>query len=199
VSEPTGWEALVIRSTGLPLATEEIYQRGKEEHLQPSVARRFLTFMLAREEYALDILRIREIIKVPPITEVPRAPGFVPGIISVRGTIVPVLDLRKRLRHTPAPLGPAARVLIVAREEEPYGLIVDRVVHVVRLHQEDIEPPPAVIGGSEPEFVSGIGRPTAILMPGQASSGRMLIVLNLEAVLAFEVGGLPLRRSPGET
>jgi len=181
------WEALVGGGADLPLATEDSYRRSLDERLQETPARRFLTFLLAGEEYALDILRISEIIKVRPVTEVPRAPSFVTGIISVRGTIVPVVDLRLRL-HLPAPEpGPAARILIVTQKDEPYGLVVDEVVHVVRLHAEDIEAAPATVGGASSEFISGIGRPPSIMMPGLA--GRLLIVLNVDAVLAFEVGG----------
>jgi purine-binding chemotaxis protein CheW len=181
----SSWEALVGGGADLPLATEDTYRRGLDERLQETPARRFLTFMLGGEEYALDILRISEIIKVRPVTEVPRAPAFVLGIISVRGTIVPVVDLRLRL-NLPAPEpGPAARILIVTQGGEPYGLVVDEVVHVVRLHAEDIEPAPAAVGGASSEFISGIGRPPSILMPGLA--GRMLIILNVDGVLAFEV------------
>ncbi len=183
----SSWDALVGGSADLPLATEDTYRRGLDERLQETPARRFLTFLLGGEEYALDILRISEIIKVRPVTEVPRAPGFVLGIISVRGTIVPVVDLRRRL-NLPAPEpGPAARILIVTQNGEPYGLVVDEVVHVVRLHAEDIEPAPATVGGQSSEFVGGIGRPPSIMMPGLA--GRMLIILNVDAVLGFEVTG----------
>jgi purine-binding chemotaxis protein CheW len=181
------WEALVGGGADLPLATEDTYRRGLDERLQETPARRFLTFMLAGEEYALDILRISEIIKVRPVTEVPRAPAFVTGIISVRGTIVPVVDLRLRLHLPASEPGPAGRILIVTKQDEPYGLVVDEVVHVVRLHAEDIEPPPAAVGVASSEFIGGIGRPPSILMPGLG--GRMLIVLNVDAVLAFEVGG----------
>jgi purine-binding chemotaxis protein CheW len=182
----SSWDALVGGAADLPLATEDTYRRGLDERTQETPARRFLTFMLGGEEYALDILRISEIIKVRPVTEVPRAPAFVTGIISVRGTIVPVVDLRLRL-HLPAPApGPAARILIVTLKDEPYGLVVDEVVHVVRLHAEDIEAAPAAVGGASSEFIAGIGRPPSIMMPG-ASGGRMLIILNVDAVLAFEV------------
>ena len=179
------WETLVGGGADLPLATEDTYRRSLDERSQETPARRFLTFLLAGEEYALDILRISEIIKVRPVTEVPRAPAFVTGIISVRGTIVPVVDLRLRL-HLPAPdPGPAARILIVKRNDEPCGLVVDEVVHVVRLHAEDIEPPPPVVGGQSSEFIGGIGRPPSIMMPG--FGGRMLIILNVDAVVAFDV------------
>jgi len=169
----------------LPLATEDTYRRSLDERVKEAGGKRFLTFMLAGEEYALDILRISEIIRLRPLTEVPRTPPFVKGIISVRGVIVPILDLRMRL-GLPAPEpGPQARILIVKRDEEPCGLIVDEVMHVVRLHPEDIEPPPPMRSGPIAEFVSGIGRPASILMPG--AGARMLIVLNVDAVLAFEI------------
>jgi purine-binding chemotaxis protein CheW len=193
-SQGPSWDALLGGAAGLPVATEEAYQRGFDERREQGGGRRFLTFLLAREEFALDILRIREIIKVRPITEVPRAPTFVPGIISVRGTIVPVVDLRKRLRHPAPEPGPAARILIVRRDDEPYGVMVDEVVHVVRLHPEDIEPPPPVLGGGDAEFVAGIGRPPSIMMPGQAGA-PMLIILNLDAVLTFDVVAGAARRA----
>jgi purine-binding chemotaxis protein CheW len=180
------WDALVQGGAGVPLATEDIYQSGIDEHADAGGAQRFLTFMLAGEEYALDILRIREITRNRPVTEVPRAPCFVLGIISVRGVIVPLVDLRLRLGLRAAPLGPAARILIVTRGDDSYGLIVDEVVHVVRLHPEDLETPPPIVGGGESEYVAAVGRPLAIQMPGTQS--RILIVLNLDAVLAFEVG-----------
>ena len=94
--------------------------------------RDYLTLVVGDEEYAIAIDRIREIIKVRPVTEVPHVPGFVVGIISVRGTIVPVLDLRQRLRLSTSGLSRAARFLIVAREDELFGLLVDEVRQVVR-------------------------------------------------------------------
>jgi purine-binding chemotaxis protein CheW len=137
-----------------------------------------LSFRLANEIYALDLLRIREIIRPQALTEVPRAPGFVPGIISVRGTVVPVVDLRLRLRLPAAPPSKPSRILIVSKAGELYGLVVDEVRQVERLAPDEIEPPPAVIGGLEAEFLAGIGR----------TQGRMLILLNFDAVLAFRVG-----------
>jgi purine-binding chemotaxis protein CheW len=146
----------------------------------PEVPQRdYLTFLVGDEEYGIDIERIREIIKVRTITEVPHAPSFVLGVIAVRGSVLPVLDLHVRLRLPPATgMSRAARYLIVRRSEEDlFGLLVDEVRHVVRLGAPDIEPPPAVLSGSEAEFVSGIGR----------SRGRMVILLNLDPVLRFDV------------
>jgi purine-binding chemotaxis protein CheW len=165
------------RHVSLELATVETYHHGyarrdRADEYQSEV----LAFGLGREEYALDIQRIREIIKVRPMTEVPRAPSFIPGIISVRGAIVPVVDLRQRLRLVADPASKSSRILLVAKEAETYGLLVDDVRQVVRMRDEDIEPPPPMIGGVEAEFLSGIGRPR---------DGRMLILLHLDAVLHF--------------
>lgn len=161
------------------LATEATFHHGYALAGRADEAHReVLTFELAGEEYACDVLRIREILKPRPVTEVPRAPAFVPGIVTVRGQVVPLLDLRLRL-HLPL-AGPTkdTRVLIVTRQEEPFGLIVDRVRQVVRLREEEVEPTPSGLSAQESEFVQGIGRP----------EGRLVILLALDAVLAFAAG-----------
>ncbi|HJZ83601.1 MAG TPA: chemotaxis protein CheW [Polyangia bacterium] len=179
---PLTWDA--IRTGRARVATEASYtglaaaRRARSAAKAIGAGRELLSFRLAGEDYALDIIRIREIIKPAPLTEVPRAPAFVPGIISVRGTIVPVIDLRLRLRlHAPPP-GKPARILIVSKDDDPYGLLVDEVRQVERLAHQDVEAPPAVIGGLEAEFIAGIGR----------AENKLLILLNLDAVLTFEVG-----------
>ena len=162
------------------LATEDTYHHGYARRDRGSeYQREILAFCLGDEEYGLDILRIREIIKLREVTEVPRAPAFLLGIISVRGQVIPVIDLRRRLRRPTRDLSKEARILIVTREHAPYGLVVDAVHQVVRMREEDVEPPPAMLGGADSEFVAGIGRPRA---------DRMLILLHLDAVLAFTVG-----------
>ncbi len=167
-----------------------------------------LTFSVGGEEYALGIDCIREIIKNRPITEVPRVPAFVAGIIAVRGVVMPVIDLRLRLRLLAAPLSQKARILVVTRPDlvegqldsvrEPFGLIVDRVHQVVSLWEHDIEPP-TMLGGHESDFVSGIGRihggeslePRQPGGPGLllARPRHMLILLDLPRVLTFEHAG----------
>lgn len=163
----------------LVLATEATFRQGfsRRERAGGDYQREGLAFRLGDEEYALDILRIREIIKLRPITEVPRAPSWIPGIISVRGQVIPVIDLRMRLRLPARPLTKSARILIVTRLDEIYGLIVDAVRQVVRMRDEDVEPPPPMLGGPESELISGIGRPRG---------DRMLILLNLDAVLGMQ-------------
>ena len=175
------WDA--IRDGRVPLATREALEpgpsprRGRAGTAATGAERELLSFRLAGEEYALDIRRIREIIKPAPLTEVPRAPGFVPGVLSVRGTIVPVVDLRLRLRLGAADPDKRTRILIVTKDGELYGLWVDEVRQVERIRLGEIEPPPPVLGGLDAELLTGIAR----------SSGRLLILLDLDAVLTFEV------------
>ncbi len=172
-----------MKTDRLKLATEETWYAAQRRGRAQEWQRETLAFLLGDEEYALDILRIREILKLRQVTEVPRAPSFVPGIVSLRGQVIPIVDLRLRLHLPAAPLGKEARILIVRREAEPFGLIVDKVNQVVRMRDEDVEAPPAFIGGTGSEFIAGIGRPRG---------DRMLILLDLEAVLAFDA--VPVRQ-----
>jgi purine-binding chemotaxis protein CheW len=166
----------------LAFATEETYHHGyNKRDRQTAYQHEVLAFSLGGEEYALDILRIREIIKLRPITEVPRAPSFILGIISVRGQVLPVMDLRLRLRLPARPPTPAARILIATRDGEAQGLLVDQVRQVVRMRDEEVEPPPPMLVGAEGgECIGGVGRPFP---------GTMLILLALDAVLSYGIEG----------
>ena len=165
-----------------PLATEETYLRHIDQRDQ-GPTRAVLTFVVAGETYGLPILAIREIIKWTEITEVPRMPGFLLGVISVRGAVIPVIDLRARLRFDASPLTRAARILVVNQGGEPFGLLVDAVTGVQRFAEADIEPPPATLAVAEASFLGGIARHTV------GKRQRMVILLNLEQVVHFDIGG----------
>lgn len=132
-----------------------------------------LGFMLADEEYALDILEIKEIIRLQTITPVPRTPGYLKGIITLRGVIVPVFDLRSRLGLKEAEHGPRTRIVVVYRGDEFAGMIVDSITQVMRVSEDRIEPPPPTIGTVEAEFIKGVTR----------HQERLIILLNLSRVL----------------
>lgn len=133
-----------------------------------------LGFVLGNEDYALPLTAVREILKVPPITEVPRAPSDVLGILSLRGTVVTLVDLRRRIGLPEGPFDRKTRVLVVQRAEEPIGLLVDAVTEVVRLKRDEIEDRPAVPGTRHSEYLAGVARPGAALY----------VLLNLSALLA---------------
>jgi purine-binding chemotaxis protein CheW len=119
---------------------------------------KYLCFRVASEEYAVSLMDIKEIIKPRETTEIPHAPAFVKGIISLRGTIVPILDMRLRLGFPPSPDSARERFVIVKKGEGFCGLLVDEVYQVINLDQQPIERPPTVLEGTDREFVKGIGR-----------------------------------------
>lgn len=119
---------------------------------------KYLCFRVASEEYAINLMDIKEIIKPRETTEVPHAPAFVKGIISLRGVIIPILDMRLRLGFPSSQDSAKGRFVIVKKGEGFCGLLVDEVYQVINLDQQPIEKPPAVLEGTDREFISGIGR-----------------------------------------
>jgi len=129
-----------------------------QERLEAGERREFLAFLLSGEQYALPLAGVHEILKPPPITQVPRAPSDVLGIISVRGRITTVVDLRRRLLVPESTPNKHTRVLLVDDGKEIIGCVVDRVLQVHRLSADEMELA-AVVAGDLAEYVMGIGRP----------------------------------------
>ena len=138
----------------------------------------FLCFRLGDEEYGVNIMEIKEIIKPRELTEVPRAPDFVDGVLSLRGAIVPVFTMRMRLGMPLEHDASQERIVIVRCNDGLYGLRVDRVTDVVKIAKGDREATPAVLEGIAREFVAGIGR----------AGKRMLIILDIRTVVDTALG-----------
>jgi len=155
------------------------YRAGKRAARRAGEAGRrteYLAFGLAGETYAVRIAQLAEILRPPPITEVPRAPSTVLGVISVRGKLVTVLDLRRRLRLVEAPIDRRSRILLVDTSAgEQLGLLVDEVQQVWRLALDEIEQA-SVLGGDQAVHIAGIGRPAGV-------EGTMLILLDLRPLV----------------
>ncbi len=134
---------------------------------------KYLRFRVADEDYGVSLLEIREIIKPRPVTEVPGMSAFVLGVISLRGTIVPVLDLRLRLGLAIGEPCGRERIVIARKGEGMCGLLVDEVFQVLGLSGSEVGKAPPVLEGIDREFVRGIGR----------HGERMLIILDLEKVM----------------
>jgi len=159
---------------GTTLPVEEAFldvEEGEDEGAAEKTE--LLGFMISDEEYALDILEIKEIIRLQTITPVPRTPDYLKGIITLRGVIVPIFDLRRRLGLEEREHGSLTRIIVVYRGEEYAGLIVDSITQVMRIGAEQIEPPPTTIGVVEAEFIRGVTR----------HQERLVILLNLSRVL----------------
>jgi len=161
------------------LATEETYLQalmGKDESVD-SQQQQWLTFSLGSEEYALDIESISEIIKPREVTDIPRVPAFIRGIISLRGIIVPIFDLKGRLKLGAVDDKHSARIIVCQLGERIAGFLVDSINQVVNIPLSRIEPPPTVLSGVDRDFVEGVGR----------VDGRLLILLDLSHVINAEL------------
>ena len=150
----------------------------------------YLAFRLAGDLYAAPVSLIREILKLPPLTPVPRAPEAIMGIISVRGQLVTVFDLRQKLRLAPGVSTPRSRILLVdATDGEILGLYVDEVLQVYRLAEAEIEPAAMALGAEVAGHIAGIARPTQGSSARQVeteSGGSVVILLDLRVLLATE-------------
>jgi purine-binding chemotaxis protein CheW len=151
----------------------------------PPAVRELLAFELADERYGLPLSSVREIMRVPAVTEVPRAPDAVLGVISARGRVTTLLDLRMRLRLAEKPWTNRTRVLLVDHDDEVVGLLVDAVLHVQRLSPKEIELS-SVLGGTAPPHLLGIGRPAPA--HGARTEGDLLLLLDLAPLLALDRG-----------
>ncbi len=134
----------------------------------------YLGFVVRGHTYGVRLGEVREILKLPPLTEVPRAPSWVLGVVSVRGLLVTVIDLRVRLRGDGDDRSRKGRVFLVeGAAREIVGLYVDEVLQVFRLVESEIEVASAVLGTQTSEYVVGIA----------TSEGRMLTLIDLAPIL----------------
>ncbi len=140
----------------------------------------YLTFMLTGESYAINIQRIKEIIQYGQLTEVPRMPEFIRGVINLRGAVVPVIDLSARFGKTSTAIGRRNCIIIVEVEmdEETHsvGVMVDAVNAVLEIPASEIEPAPAFGANIRTDFIAGMGK----------IDGKFVIILNIQFVLSMD-------------
>jgi len=165
--------------------TEDLLLEGAENAPNGSkkfeaLSRRWLAFSLGSEDYALDISMIREILKPREITEIPRVPDFLLGIISLRGNIIPIFDLKRRLGLGETTIDQDSRIIVCQEGGRLAGLLIDRITQVTSIQEEGIEPPPAIFSGRDRALLDGVGR----------VQGNVLILLNIANVLTIESNGL---------
>lgn len=131
-------------------------------------------FRVGSELYAFDIMRIKEIIRPQRLTPVPKAPPFVEGVIDLRGSVVPVVDLHKRFDQPTPPAGRKTRVIICAVAGKIIGLLVDEVVEVHTYGRQEIFPAPQFLKGKESEFFLGVCH----------RQNDLVLILDLERILS---------------
>ncbi len=135
----------------------------------PDQLLQLVTFGVGSEEFAVDILAVREIILMMPLTRVPQSPPEVEGVINLRGRIIPVVDLRRRFNITASDKTEHSRIIVVEVHGRVLGFIVDRVNEVKRISQKIVEPAPTMVCSVDSEFISGVGK----------LEDRLLILLEL--------------------
>jgi len=131
-----------------------------------------VSFAIGEEEFGLDIVRVQEIIRMQPITRVPNSPSFVEGVINLRGKVIPILSLRKRLGLDPRAADRETRIIIADVAGVVLGFIVDRVCEVMRIASETVEAPPRLCQVAR-EYVAGVG----------STGERLLILLDVERLV----------------
>lgn len=152
------------------------------------------TFRIAGEDYAVDIMRVREIINPLPVTPVPRAPAFIEGVIRLRSEVIPVVDVRKRFGLPTAAPTRKTKYLVVRIGGRRLALVVDEVTEVVRLARSEIRAAPTFSEEGAPRFFLGVcGGEVAPSAGSQAGSrrgtGRLRLLLNVRALLDAERPG----------
>jgi len=116
-------------------------------------------FRVDRECFGITIEKVKEIVKVPDITPVPDTPDFMEGVINLRGRIVPVIDMRKRIGAPPAERGKSNRALILEVEGgRQIGLIVDSASEILKLSEDAIEKPPDMVASAGADYVTAVGK-----------------------------------------
>jgi purine-binding chemotaxis protein CheW len=123
---------------------------------------KFLTFLLGREEYGLEIMKVREIIRYVDVTHVPRVPNYVDGVINLRGQVIPVINLRRKFGMADADRTEETCIIVVDVHTDGRrintGIVVDRVSEVLMIAGEQIDEPPTFDASVSAQFILGIGK-----------------------------------------
>ena len=145
-------------------------QKRDDDELQ------LVTFSIGSEEFGVDILKVMEIIRTMEITKVPKAPDFVEGVINLRGSVIPILDLRRRFGLEIKTGDIETRIIVIEASGMTVGFVVDSVSKVLRIPVKTVEPAPPVVAGVESDYISGVGK----------LGDRLLILLDLDKLLSAD-------------
>ena len=143
---------------------------------EATTSMQLVSFQLAEEEYGIEITKIREIILMGEITQIPQTPHYVKGLINLRSTVIPVIDLRTRFGLSEGELTDESRIMVLHVGTKTIGIVVDGVSEVLRVTPDQIAPPPPTVAGLGREYLTGLVK----------LDGRLLIMLDIDKILGEE-------------
>ncbi|MFT5368510.1 MAG: purine-binding chemotaxis protein CheW [Candidatus Latescibacterota bacterium] len=155
------------------VATLEMVADKNQGSTQGVGTRKFLTFFLGAEEYGIEILKVREIIGMMPITPVPRTPEFIRGVINLRGKVIPVVDLRLKFGMPAVEQTEETCVIVVQADDVEMGTIVDKVSEVADIDSVNIEEAPFFGDEVQTDYILGLGK----------SADRVTLLLDIDKAL----------------
>lgn len=136
-----------------------------------------VSFNLGEEEYAVEVLKVREIMRMATITHIPNAPPSVEGIINLRGKVIPIISLRRRFGMQRCDDDHHTRIMVMDLGGKQTGFIVDGVSEVIRISSAEVKPPPPMVaGGADQEAICGVIQ----------HGGQLLVLLQLEQMFSAE-------------
>lgn len=149
-------------------------QNLNENNEESSELLQLVSFMIDKEEFGVNILCVQEINRLMQITKVPNVPDFVEGVINLRGRVIPVIDLRTKLKIQKKERDNNTRIIVVEIEEKTIGFIVDSVKEVLRIPTSITEAPPEMVTGIDSDYIMAVAK----------LDDRLITLLNLEKILS---------------
>lgn len=150
--------------------------RGGKQEGNIKDQKQFVTFVIANESYGVPVLKVQEIIGMTEIVHVPNCPGFMKGVINLRGSVVPVIDMRTRFSMDVRDYDMFTVIIIVEVKDILVGMIVDSVSDVVDIPTSEIQKTPSFTVKIDTDFIEGIGQ----------INEKLVIILDIEKILSTE-------------
>jgi purine-binding chemotaxis protein CheW len=138
--------------------------------------KQLISFTVGAEEYGLELLRVKEVIRMRQITWLPKAPSCVKGIINLRGDVIPIIDLRERFGLQAQNQTAMTRVIVVEVEGHLVGMVVDSASQVVRVPADQFDPPPPLMGQGSRDFITAVGK----------VDDKLVIMIDVDRILSIE-------------
>jgi len=151
-------------------------QTQRNTNTETEGTQQLVSFRLAQEEYGIEITKVQEIILMGEITRVPQTPKFIKGLINLRSTVIPIVDLRTRFALPDQDASDETRIMVVNVTGKTIGIIVDAVSEVLRVSPDQISPPPPTVAGLGKEYLTGLVK----------LEHRLLIMLDIDRILGEE-------------